>query len=135
MKENILSTLRGFVVSLIFLGLLTLLISALSLDGAIVLHHRLLNISLVFWGLTVLLIIVYWIIGGEHRKRLSKEEKDAILSMLEQDHEYVSAEYFVMRYGQHTYESLLRKGYLRYHFLKGEQQVYCQLTEEAKKKL
>ena len=135
MKENILSTLRGFVVILVFLGILTLLFSVLTLDGALEVHHRLLNISLVFWELTVLLIIIYWIIGGVHRKRLSKEEKDAILSMLEQNHEYVSADYFVMRYGQHIYESLLRKGYLRYHFFKGKQQVYCQLTEEAKKLL
>ena len=129
--EKLRSSLKGIIVSLIFLGLITLLFSALTIGGALVLHHRLLTVSLVFWGLAFFFIIGYWIADKKSISRLSNEERKALETLADMGQSYISADYFIMKNGHEVYVSLLRKGYIDYHFLKSKQEVYCRLSDKG----
>ena len=131
MKQQVQEVLRWTVFSLIFIGIFLLLFGALTISGPTDLHNRLMIAAVVSFGLSALIIVTSSILSILKRYPLTDNEKDALSYLYNTYQEYVSAEFFVMRFGQDTYETLLRKEYLEYYFLGGRQEVYCRLSEKA----
>lgn len=127
MKSKI--DLKWILVSLIFLGLITLLFSAVAISGNVIVHQRLWISSLVFFGLAALILIVMLIDDHLTHKGLNKEERTALMYF--SSHDVVSAETFSLMHGRDVYLSLLRKGLIENCFKEHRQEVYCRLSDKG----